>query len=282
MHLKKLLMIGVCGVGLGIRPAYAFSNCAFSSWVCFFQDVVSAGLASVNRLAMQHTTDITYDVKQGLEQIKENIGMYQDQGKCGISVGGVSGCSPVTEEQAAEIRAAAEEADAAAAEAASVVPDSTISLVQKSEGGGDFKSDGKTFDAVREGVALFMFVTDDSGTNADCQCSAGTGSQCSVEECAQQRQNEALVKSSTGASAMADTYLKDISENYSNLDGLVEEINSAGTIADFVGKLGLVSVYASSAVVEQMTIQAYDLRAQSYRGLVSSGIQRVDLGGGTK
>lgn len=275
MRFKKLLMIGVCGIMLNASSVQAGTRCFFGGVMCFFQDVIGAAIAAVVHLAMQHTSDITYDVKQGLKQIQENIGAYQSEGKCGVSASGASGCSLLTEEEGEEIQ---EEAKEANEESASVIPDSTIKIVEQSESKGDIKKDGSTFDQVRENVYLYMFATDDATVNSDCKCSNGTGSACDTSECAQVRQNDSLVTSSVGASSAADTYLKDVEKNYDNLKDLVTQINSAETISDFVGKMGWLSTYASSAAVDQMALQAYDLRAQSYRNLVASGIENLTEG----
>lgn len=279
MRFKKILMIGVMATAL-VRPfpAHSFSNCGTIIVVpiCGFQDVVGAALAAVVHLAMQHTADVHYDVKQGLEQIKENIGMYQNEGKCGVSATGNTGCNLLTEEEGAAMQ---EEEAKKAAEAAAVIPDSTISIIEKAESKGEITSQGSTFDQVRSNVEEYMFASEKASdpVNSDCQCDAGVGEACDPTECAQTRQNNALATSVSGASGAADTYLRDIEENYNRLDDLVADANTAKTIADFVGKLSLISIYASSAVVDQMVLQAHDLRAQSYRSLIAAGVTKVDM-----
>ena len=293
MQFKKILMVGAITAYLSNPvPAHAYSICPFT-WVCFFQDPVSMAVGFLAREWNRHTEPIHYDIKEGLEKIKENIGMYQKDGKCGISATGQTGCDLATEEEGAAMAAEQE-----AAEAAAVMDKHTIEIIAQSEASGDYKYDasdeqarnrdgvaktGDTFDQVREYVGVYMFATDDESVNADCTCAGGKkGNECDASECAQERQNRTLVVSSTAASSTADTYLAQVNENYNRLDKLVEKVNEAETIADFVGGLGELSVYASSAAVEQMILQTYDLRTQSYRNLVSSGYQKIDLSTLTK
>lgn len=252
----------------------------------FFQDPVSAAVALIAREWNRHTETVHYDVTNGLEKIKSNIGMYRDQGDCGISATGNSGCDLTTpEEGAAE--------DAKMDEEAAVIPDSTIAIIKESEKDGKITLDGKsdiknqkddvvgnkgdTFDRVRENVTSYIFISDDSDINADCTCDRGTGDACEQSECAQQRQNEALYQASLGASSTADSNLQQMDKRYDNLVKAVSEINEVETIADFVGKMGRLSVYGSDAVANMMTLQTHDLRAQSYRNLVFGGINPVDL-----
>ena len=287
MKLKKFLMVVFfCVVAFPSVRGYAKEASAWVGWN-FFQDVISMAVGFLAREWNRHTETIHYDVKNGLEKIKENIGMYRDQGKCGVSATGNTGCDLTTPEQGAE-------EDAKMDEEAAVIPDSTISIIVESEKDGKIVLDGKSdlanqkddvvknkkgdkFDRVRENVASYIFISDDSDVNADCTCSAGTGDACEQSECAQQRQNDALYQSSLGASSTADANLQKMDSRYENLVKAVSEINEAETIADFVGKMGRLSVYASDAVANTMTLQTHDLRAQSYRNLVFGGINPVDL-----
>lgn len=285
MRLKKLLMISAVTVFMGYSStAYAFTNCKLL--FCLFQDPVSMATGLLAREWNRHTETIHYDVTNGIEKVKENIGQYKSDGKCGVSATGQTGCDLTTEEEGAA-------ATEAAAEEASVIPDSTITLIKNSEldgsivldGGQDQTSQaddvvnnksGDTFDKVRSNVVSYIFETDDTTVNADCTCSAGTGSDCSTSECAQTRQNDALYAASLGAAATADSYLQDIDANYTHLTNMVSEVNSS-TIAGFVGDMGKLSVYASSAATDIMTLLTHDLRAQSYRNLMTSGVTPVDL-----
>lgn len=286
MRFKKFLMIIVMVSFLGVSfPSAAIPICV-GGFLCFWQDPLSAAAGFVLRAVSKKLYNPIYDVHDGLEKIKENIGMYRDQGKCGRSATGNSGCDLSTPEKGEQQKA---EMDAEAA----VIPDSTIAIIEKSEKGGDIQLDvnnlredyrdkikektGDTFDKVRANVAKHMFETDDESVNASCQCSAGTGSACSTSECAQDRQNQLLVVASTGASATSDKYLQELDENKRRLEGLVQEINETEKVADFVGKMGGLSVYASSVAAELMALQTYDLRAQSYRNLIFSGVTEVGL-----
>ena len=282
MRLKKLLMATMLG-GLVYTsvPAYADTDCFY---MCFFQDLVGMAAGFVARELNRHTETIHYDVNNGVRKVKENIGLFKEEGKCGVSATGTTGCDLMTEEEGA---AAAEEMQ----NQVPVIPQSSIDIIEFDESKGDIRLDGtrddvKTvwhkgdkFDRVRANVANYMFKSDDVEVNEDCKCGRGTGSQCDESECAQGRQNDALHRAVVGAAATGDAYLKDVDANYNKLEGLVSEINSAKTIADFVGKLGRFSVYASSAVADLMALQAHDLRAQSYRALVFGGITPVDLSG---
>ena len=286
MRLKRFLMVSVLGTSLLFgSPSYAFETAAYVGWQ-FFQDVVSMAVGFLVREWNRHTETIHYDVTDGLEKIKENIGMYQDQGICGVSATGATGCDLVSEEEGAEMTAEEEEE-------MSIIPESTIELIQKTEADGEITCNsedveeseyekvrcqtGSTFDKVRSNVALYMFETDDETVNADCKCTNGTGKACSTSECAQNRQNDALVVASTAASGAADAYLRDMDERYTKLSDFVDEINTSSTIAAYVGRMGYLSVYASSIAAEQMALQTYDLRAQSYRNLIFSGITKIDL-----
>ena len=285
--MKKILMTAVAISCLGICSRTDAKEAAAFVGINFFQDPVSAAAALLAREWNRHTETIHYDIENGMEKIKSNIGMYRDQGDCGISATGNSGCDLTTpEEGAAE--------DAKMDEEAAVIPDSTITIIQESEKDGKIKLDGKsdiknqaddvvgkkgdTFDRVRENVTGYIFVSDDAAVNEDCTCSAGTGGDaCDHSECAQQRQNDALYQSSLGASSVADSNLQKMDQRYEDLTKLVSEINEVETIADFVGKMGNFSVYASDAVANMMTLQTHDLRSQSYRNLVFGGITPVDL-----
>ena len=285
MRLKKFLMIGIVIPSIFISTrSYAVE--ASPIYWNFFQDPVSAAVALLAREWNRHTETIHYDVTNGLEKIKSNIGMYRDQGDCGISATGNTGCDLTTPEQGAA-------EDAKMDEEAAVIPDSTIAIINESEKDGKITLDGKsdiknqkddvvgnkgdTFDRVRENVTSYIFISDDSDINADCTCDRGTGDACEQSECAQQRQNEALYQASLGASSTADSNLQQMDKRYDNLIKAVSEINEVETIADFVGKMGRLSVYGSDAVANMMTLQTHDLRAQSYRNLVFGGINPVDL-----
>ena len=281
MKLKKLLMIGVMGICLGSSvPALAMTHCPL--YICGFQDVVSFAAGLLAREWNRHTEKINYDVSNGIDKVKENIGAYQSEGKCGVSATGTTGCDLTTAEEGA---AATEAAQAEAA----VIPETTIEILKKSETDGSLTYDGDkdddtvshktgdTFDQVRANVTRYIFESDEDDVNADCKCSAGTGQDCDVSQCAQQRQNDALYVASLGASSTADTYLKDIDKSYDNLASIVKSIDGTVIIAEFVGKMGDLSVYGASVVVELMNLQAHDLRAQSYRNLMSGGITAVDL-----
>lgn len=288
MSLKKGFLITTVIVGsmilLSVR-AHAIPICA-GGFICFWQDPLGAAAGFVLRKTQKALLNPVYDITDGLEKIKSNIGMYRDKGDCGISATGNSGCDLTTPEQGAQEDA---EMDAEA----QVIPDSTIKIITESESDGSIVLDGKsdqkgkkddvvgnkgdTFDRVRENVASYVFVSDNPDVNADCKCSRGTGADCEPTECAQSRQNEALMQSSLGASSTADFYLKDMDANYDNLVKLVEEVNGAETLADFVGEMGRLSVYASSAVTDIMTLQTHDLRSQSYRNLIFGTTNPVDL-----
>ena len=294
MRFKKLLMIGLCGLTLYSRPVQAYPGCV--TFVCIWLDPLGMIAGFVLRETNKKLLNPVYDIKQGLETIKENIGMYQDEGKCGISATGESGCSTASSDSSSSSSSSSDSSSSTTD--TSVVDSHTIEIIAKSEKDGGYKynasdeeaakrdniaTTGSTFDQVRDNVALYMFATDDATTNADCTCEGGkTGNDCDATECAQTRQNNALVVSSTAASSTADTYLAKVSSNYDNLDSLVSEVNESETIADFVGALGKLSVYASSAAVEHMILQTYDLRTQSYRNLVASGVDKVDLSKLTK
>lgn len=280
MRLKKILMVSVLGATLmQSSPCFAMANCLLFG-ACSFQDAIGAAVSLAAREWNRHTEKIHYDITDGLRQVKEAIGNYQDEGICGQSATGASGCDLATEEEGAAMAEAA-------ANAAAVIPESTIAIILHDESKGEITynanvqgslaDQGSTFDQVRENVESYMFATDDPNVNADCVCASGTGNDCAATECAQQRQNDALVTSSTGAASVADTYLRDIEKNYNNLNKLVKEVNTAETIVDMIVQLGNISVYASSAAVEQMLLQAYDLRVQSYRNLISSGSTLVNL-----
>ena len=290
--LQQMAWLG--GVGAGIIVAMATNPASNGRWVwcnttkvCFWQDPLGAVGGFVLRETNKKVLEPTYDIRDGLRKIEENIGAHQDEGICGVSASGSSGCSQITDEEGEAKLAGAEEAAKMP-----VIPDSTIAIIEHSEARGEIAFDensqeadkrdkvaktGDTFDQVRANVAEYMFVTDDALVNADCQCSDGTASECDPTECAQVRQNNALVVATTSASSVADVYLKEIEGNYDNLKQVVSEVNSADTIAAFVNKLGLISVYASAATVDQMILQAFDLRNQSYRNLIASGIKNVDM-----
>ena len=285
MTLKQFLIIGIVTPSILISTGGHAVEAPLTFWN-FFQDPVSAAVAVLAREWNRHTETIHYDVTNGLEKIKSNIGMYRDQGDCGISATGNSGCDLTTPEQGAA-------EDAAMDEEAAVIPDSTIEIITESEKDGKITLDGKsdiknkrddvvgnkgdTFDRVRENVTSYIFISDDTEVNADCTCDRGTGEACEQSECAQQRQNDALYQASLGASSTADSNLQQMDKRYQNLVKAVSEINEVETIADFVGKMGRLSVYGSDAVANMMTIQTHDLRSQSYRNLVFGGINPVDL-----
>jgi len=285
MQLKKILMTSAVAVALlQASPCFAYANCRLFG-LCSFQDAVGALTGVIAREWNRHTETIHYDITDGLRKIKENIGFFQDEGICGVSATGATGCDLATEEEGAEMARMQEEA-------AAVIPDSTIAIIEHSEEKGAVTYDpnsqdadkrdgmgtqGSTFEQVRENVTKYMFATNDVNTNADCRCDQGTGADCDASECAQQRQNAVLVVASTGASSVADTYLRDVNKNYNNLDKLVEQVNTAKTIGDMAGFLGYISAYASGAAADQMLLQTYDLRVQSYRNLISSGSTLIDL-----
>ncbi len=288
MKLKKVLLVGTLLLDSFLICNKSYAVEASPVWWNFFQDPVSAAVGFLAREWNRHTETIHYDIKNGMEKIKENIGMYRDQGKCGISATGETGCDLSTPEQGAE-------EDAMMDEEAAVIPDSTIAIIVESEKDGKIVLDGKKdeesksdkdnvvgkkgdkFDRVRENVKSYIFISDDEAVNADCTCSKGSGASCDASECAQQRQNDALYQSSLGASSVADANLRKMDERYENLVTAVSEINEAETIADFVGKMGRLSVYASDAVANMMTLQTHDLRSQSYRNLMFGNINPVDL-----
>lgn len=278
--MRKLLFVSVGCLGLlSATPCYAMTMCAGP--FCFFQTVVETLTGYLAREWNRHTETIHYDVKNGLEKLKTNIGMYREQGHCGVSATGNSGCDTKTPEEAQEEIRKAEEL-------AMSIPDSTIAIITQSEEDGSLAlgedakdkmgKKGDTFDRVRENVASYMFVSDDLAVNQDCVCSLGTGDECEPSECAQARQNEVLVASSTAASSMADSYLQDVDTNYDKLEELVTNVASKETLAEFIGAgLGDLSLYASSAAVDMLFLYADDLRAQSYRNIIFSGIDRVDV-----
>jgi len=295
MKLRKILLVGICcAVACFGTKGYAGEG-SFVGWQ-FFQDPVSMAVGFLAREWNRHTETIHYDVTNGLEKIKENIGMYRDQGKCGISATGNTGCDLTTPEQGA-----AEDAQLEAQLA--VIPESTIKIITESEDKGQVALDGKSdienkkddvigkhvvgkkgdkFDRVRANVTSYIFIsTKDNAeeVDEDCTCSAGTGTACEPSECAQQRQNDALYQAALGASSVADTNLREIDKRYKNIVKAVSEINDVKTIADFVGKMGRLSVYGSDAVSLMMTLQTHDLRSQSYRNLMFGGINPVDLSG---
>ncbi len=278
--MRKLLFVSVGCIGLlGAAPCYAASWCP--SIGCLYQTAMETTFGYMAREWNRKQETIHYDVTNGLEKLQTNIGMYREQGHCGVSATGNSGCDTKTPESAQEEIMKAEEL-------AMSIPDSTIAIITQSEEDGtlvlgeDAKDKmgkkGDTFDRVRENVASYMFVSDDLAVNQDCVCSVGTGEECEPSECAQARQNEVLVASSTAASSMADSYLQDVDANYDNLEKLVNSVAAKETLAEFVGAgLGDLSVYASSAAVDMLFLYADDLRAQSYRNIIFSGIDRVDV-----
>ncbi len=294
MRLKKVLII--CFVFCLIwQPSVGFS--AFMWKPNFYQSLMETIVGFLAREWNRHTETIHYDVTNGLEKIKSNIGMYRDKGDCGISATGNSGCDLTTPEQGAE-------EDAAMDAEAAVIPDSTIAIITESEDDGTITLDGKSdkeesknekddtigsyvvgkkgdkFDQVRANVTEYIFISTKENAedvDADCRCNKGTGTVCEASECAQQRQNDALYQASLGASSTADFNLQQMDKRYQNVTKAVSEINEVSTIADFVGKMGRLSVYASDAVANMMTLQTHDLRAQSYRNLVFGGINPVDL-----
>lgn len=280
MQLKKFLMASIVGSMVWTNAAQALPLCS-PTFVCFWMDPFMFAASMLNRAWSKKLQNPTYDVHDGLEKIKKNIGMYRDQGECGISATGNSGCDLTTPEQGAA-------EDAEMAEQEQVIPDSTINIIWASETGkvnvnGQEVSATKitskkgTFDQVRENVASYIFVSDDDDVNADCACTTKVDGKCDPTECAQQRQNDALFTASLGASARADKYLQEMDKNWNTLVKYVEEINGVETLADFVGKLGNLSVYASSATTDLMALQTHDLRTQSYRNLIFGGINEVDL-----
>ena len=136
-----------------------------------------------------------------------------------------------------------------------------------------------TFDRVRANVVEHVFESEVEVINKSCTCKVtDEEGKCDVSECAQQRQNELLAVSSTAASASSDEYVREMEKLYGELKGMVAKINEGNnTIADFIGNMGFLSVYASTAAIEQMAIATYDLRTQSYRNLVFSGTKEEDL-----
>ena len=311
MTLKKILMIGVVGSVLGFSPAKASvcmdpmpCFCAYT-YACAWMELLANPVGFIVREWNEKIMTPTYDVHDGLERIKRNIGMYQDQGECGISATGNTGCDLTTPEQGAE-----EDAQMAAQEA--VIPPSTVDIIYFSETGkvtingkevdatkigldGEdvdeetkkklnsiLSAKGSTFDQVRANVTKYIFRSDDDEVNKSCKCTTKIKGKCDPTECAQTRQNDALFVSSLGASARADTYLEKtkMDENWSRLANYIKEVNGSGsqtTLADFVGRLGKLSVYASSLTTDIMALHSHELRSQSYRNLVFGGTDPVDL-----
>ena len=110
MHLRKLLMVGVTGIMLSISSsAHAFTNCL--GWYCWFMDVVGTAAGFVAREWNHHTEPIYYDITNGIRTVKENIGNYRDEGICGVSATGNTGCDLTTPEEGAQQTAEMEEKD---------------------------------------------------------------------------------------------------------------------------------------------------------------------------
>ena len=256
-------MSGIMCLSLfGSLRAEAFPWCAYT-YMCFWMDVQGFASGLLLRATTHKLKNAHYDVTPGLEKIKENIGMKQGEGKCGRSATGNTGCDLTTEEGAAEDEKKLQEM-------ASSTPDTVITLINQEE-------KGDLFNDARSAIGDIVFVQDDNSLNEDCVCSAGTGSACNQSECAQTRQNDSLVRSTTVAQATADMYLAKMDGNYEALVDLVQQINEEKTLNGFVGGIGSLSVHASSLLPEMMLLYAEDLRAQSYRNLVSAGIEEVDL-----
>ncbi len=311
--MKSFLLIGLAaGCLLSSSRAHAnWEGCL--GFMCFKPDYLHPGVKLILRDWMNAHTDIQYDVKNGLETIKHNIGQYRSEdgngGDCGISATGNSGCHTSTAEKGAKDAQKMQEE-------AAVVADSTIKIIGASETDGEitfdqtsidelkelgapFSPTGSTFDKVRVNVSRYMFETDSEKMNEDCTCSAGTGKACSTTECALTRQNDALVVSTTGAASLATRYLqKKTMENYYNeikkaIEQLKEDTeqqvatltNPEGnlspkatyTVDGATGGLGNLVVVAADILAETMILQTHDLRAQSYRNLVFSGIKLEDL-----
>ena len=297
MTLKKFLMVSTVGCMLAL-PMSAHATCG-ASWkgICLFGDAVTAVANYLLHASEEKLMNPIIDVHAGLEKIKENIGMYQDKGICGRSATGASGC---TEESSGSETEGYTGTDISTYTGTIDMMTSTLTgslsaKTEKIEANGDIvanwnavdkdyldaigaTSEMDTFDKVRANIEAHVFESDSATINATCTCSQGTGDACSAPECAQHRQDRLLAVSSTGASADADGYLRDMTSRYATLRSAVSQINGgSNTVADFLGNLGILSVRGASTALEQMSILTYDLRAQSYRNLIFGGTQKEDL-----
>ena len=302
MSFRKILMVGMMGGLMGVSVSgHATGPCDFAlklGGICFFQDVVTALANHILNKTEKKLINPTFDVKEGLERIKENIGMYQDQGKCGISETGASGCTD--EKNAAAAAGQPVEDPQQMVEALMGGTGLIVELAESKEASGDIKAtlDGieglsqaekdyfakilgnqaQTFAAVRENVTNHVFQSDDEAVNEGCSATDYDPS-----ECAEQRQGDFLMRSSTLSSAIADIWLRELSGGdgkktlYDSLEGHASKVRGAETPAQFVGALGNLSYFASSVAVEQIALMTYDLRAQSYRNLMYSGTEKKDL-----
>ena len=330
MNFKKLLMVGTMSALLGIStPSHAIIGCAGTYWICFFQDIVAGATALILRNQNNKHNIPVYDVKTGLDKIRERIGMFQEQGKCGVSATGNSGCTDEKnmaaamgqgEEGAGEMTNMANVGSTT--EAGSAVLGGTEAIIQLSTGEraeasnmSDLdeqyvqllgRTEDNTFDAIRANVTNHVFESDEAAINANCTCSAGTGAACSSTECAKTRQNKLLIRASQTASATADAWLKEFQHEdpklsakkgdsvqiqtlnpgtslYDQVESALQGMSGAGKISEYIGKMNNVSYNASILAIHQMALMTYDLRAQSYRNLMYSGLKKEDMtnvGGG--
>jgi len=278
MKFRKILLISMAALMFGQGSPVRADERGAVTHVVSLNDAVGFAVGILAREWYRHTENLHYDIKQGIKKIKENIGMFKSEGKCGVSATGNTGCDLITEEEGAELAAKAEEE-------AMALDQTTIKIIEENEAGIEDTSvdgvaknkKGDLFDKVRANVEGYIFTNNSEAVNADCTCNKGKGKKCSPNECARTRQNDALVQASTAASATADTYLRNVDKNYDVISKAVNDINGTSTVADFVGKTGQLSVDGASFVADLMLLQAYDLRAQSYHGLASLGIDKVDL-----